>query len=217
MPLLELAIRRLKLFGYDEILVNIHHFGQQIIDFLEERQHFGIHIRISDERSELLDTGGGLKYGRDFFGNSPFLLYNTDVLSDIDLAALQEAHRRRGGLATLAVRARETSRYLLFDDELQLAGWRNEKDGAERWSRKPSQQAVPLAFSGIHMVEPALFDYFPTERRVFSIIDTYLTAARSEAIYGYRHDDGLWLDVGKKPALEQAASVLERIKIAPAL
>lgn len=214
-PLLEIAIRRLKYFGYDDILVNVHHFGQQIIDFLEKRQHFGIRITISDEREELLDTGGGLKKAAPFFGDEPFLLYNTDVLSDIDLQALREAHQQKEALATLAVRRRETSRYLLFDESLQLCGWKNARTGEVRLSRKPPN-TTPLAFSGIHILSPGIFDFMPASRSVFSIIDVYLEAARSHPLYGYRHDDTRWLDVGKHPALEQAEALLPQLKIAPA-
>lgn len=215
LPLLELAIRRLKYFGYKDIIVNIHHFGQQIVDFLEKRQHFGIRIALSDERGELLDTGGGLKKAAAFFGDEPFLLYNTDILSNIDLQALRAAHLRKKALATLAVRQRETSRYLLFDEQLQLCGWQNARSGETRLSRdKPG--LAPLAFSGIHMLSPAVFTHMPEGQTVFSIIDVYLEAAKAEPIYGYRHDDSFWLDVGKHPALTKAEQLLPQLEIAPA-
>ncbi|NBC07890.1 MAG: nucleotidyltransferase family protein, partial [Bacteroidetes bacterium] len=194
---------------------NIHHFGQQLIDFLEKRQHFGIRITISDERGELLNTGGGLKKAAAFFDDEPFLLYNTDVLSNIDLHALRAAHLRKKALATLAVRQRETSRYLLFDERLQLCGWQNARSGEARLSRdKPG--LVPLAFSGIHVLSPEVFRFMPEGQSVFSIIDVYLEAAKTELIYGYRHDDSFWLDVGKHPALTKAEQLLPQLEIAPA-
>ena len=215
-PLLELAIRRLKHFGYDDILVNIHHFGQQIIDFLEKRQYFGIRITLSDERDKLLDTGGGLKKAAPFFDDgAPFLLYNTDVLSDIDLRALRAAHLQKHALATLAVRQRETSRYLLFDDTLQLCGWQNARSGETRLSQDKAGLA-PLAFSGIHVLSPEIFTFMPDGQSVFSIIDVYLEAAKTAAVYGYRHDGSFWLDVGKHPALARAEQLLPQLEIAPA-
>jgi NDP-sugar pyrophosphorylase family protein len=215
MTLLELAIRRLKYFGYDDILVNIHHFGQQIVDLLEAKKHFGIRITISDERDQLLDTGGGLKKAADFFGTEPFLLYNTDVLSNIDLHAFRQKHLERQSLATLAVRQRETSRYLLFDKELRLCGWKNAKTGETRLSQDKAG-LKPLAFSGIHILDPAIFNYMPAGKAVFSIIDVYLEAAKTKRLYGYPHDNSLWLDVGKLPALEKAEQILPQLPIAPA-
>ncbi len=215
LPLLEIAIRRLKHFGYDDFLVNIHHFGQQIIDFLDKKQHFGARITFSDEREKLLDTGGGLKKAAAFFDDAPFLLYNTDVLSDIDLSAMRAFHLESGSLATLAVRQRATSRYLLFDQHQRLCGWQNAKTGASRISRQ-AEVLTPLAFSGIQVLQPAIFDYLPRDADVFSIIEVYLEAAKSAELHGYRHDRGFWLDVGKLPALEQAAQLLPKLEIAPA-
>jgi len=210
MPLLEIALRRLKWFGIDEVMVNVHHFAGQVEQFLEGMEGLGMKITISNERAQLLNTGGGLKKARWFFkGKEPFLLQNVDVLSSLDLKALYESHRRSGALATLAVRDRDTSRYLLFDEDWQLVGWRNRHSGAERWSR-PQQNARPLAFSGIQILSPAIFDYFP-EAAVFSTIDLYLEAAKKELILAYPHDKDLWLDVGKPPALERAADLLPQL------
>jgi NDP-sugar pyrophosphorylase family protein len=213
MPLLEIAIRRLKWFGIGEIIVNVHHHGEQIEAFLEKRSFFGLEIAISDERDRLLNTGGGLKKASWFFDDGgPFLVMNTDVLTDLDLRAMYEAHRPAQALATLAVQRRKTSRYLLFNKARQLAGWRNKKTGVERWSR-PEQEVQAYAFSGIHVINPALFDYFPDEA-VFSIIDVYLEAAKTESILAYPHDDTFWQDVGKLSALERAERLVARLELA---
>ena len=204
--LLELAIRRLKAAGIRQFVVNIHHFADQIEAFLHEHQNFGCEIALSDERERLLDTGGGLWKARRHF-DADFLVYNVDVLSDIDLIALQQHHRKTKALATLAVRDRPSSRHLLFSREGRLVGWRHDRTGEERRCR-PESAAATLAFSGIHIINPALFDFMPDGPAVFSIIDTYLTAGRTERIMGYRHDQDHWLDVGKLPALRQAEDLL---------
>jgi NDP-sugar pyrophosphorylase family protein len=213
MPLLEIAIRRLKYFGCRDILINIHHFGQQVLDFLEGRQYFGINIQVSDERAKLLDTGGGLKKASWFFQAEPFLIHNADIISDIDLGALYEAHRQSSALATLAVRQRPSSRCLLFDAGGRLAGWRHTAEGRERICREAAVY-TPLAFSGIYALSPAIFQYMPEGEEAFSIIDVFLAAGQHERIMAYRHDDSLWLDVGKPAALEQAQILINSIPLA---
>jgi NDP-sugar pyrophosphorylase family protein len=213
MPLLEIAIRRLMLFGVREIIVNVHHFAEQIIRFLAAKDNFGIHIAISDERELLLDTGGGLKQAAWFFGEAPFLAVNADVLSDLDLGALLAAHRASGALATLAVRTRPSSRYLLFDDSLELCGWRHARSGEER-PRRPKVDPRPYAFSGIQALSPGIFTLMPAGARVFSIIDVYLSASPEHAVKGFPHEEGCWLDVGKLPALAEAERLLPRLRLA---
>jgi len=213
MTLLEFAIRRLKYFGFREIIINIHHHGQQIIDFLEAQQYFGIHIAVSDERDLLLDTGGGLAKAAWFFEGQPFLVYNADILSSLDLGALFEAHLQKKGLATLAVQQRESSRAFLFDAQNQLCGWQNFASGEVRQSR-PVAHAVPRSFSGIHVLSSEIFTFMPQEERVFSIVETYLQAAATQPIYAYPHDGDIWVDVGKPSALEKAAAVIHQIPIA---
>lgn len=212
-PLLEFAIRRLKLFGFREIMVNIHYHGQQIIDFLDQNNHFGIRIEVSDERDLLLDTGGGLKKAAWFFQEAPFLVYNTDNVSDLDLGQLYTNHLASNCLATLAVQNRTTSRFFLFDENGLLCGWKNMATGEVKISR-PSLMSTPLAFSGIHVISPEIFTFMPEAAPVFSIVDVYLKAAASSDIAAYLHDS-LWIDVGKLPELERAASVIHQISIAP--
>ncbi len=212
MPLLEITIRRLKYFGIREVVVNIHHFGELILGFLEHHRYFGIDISISDERGLLLDTGGGLKKASAHFQGAPFLVHNVDILSSIDLRELYEAHLASGALATLAVRGRPGSRHLLFDKQGRLAGWRHNRTGEQRISR-PAQEYEPLAFSGIYMLSPRIFQFMP-EEPVFSIIDVFLEAAKRETLLAFRHDESLWLDVGKAKAMEKAEAMIKDIALA---
>ncbi|MCO6488705.1 MAG: nucleotidyltransferase family protein [Phaeodactylibacter sp.] len=212
MPLLEITIRRLKYFGVRQIVANIHHFGEQVIGFLEQHASFGIDITISDERGLLLDTGGGLLKAAPFFQDAPFLVHNVDILSDVNLSALYRAHLASGALATLAVRERPSSRHLLFDEGGLLAGWRHNRTGEERISR-PVPKYQPLAFSGLYVLSPRIFEFMPPGP-VFSIIDVFLEAAKSERLQAYRHDASLWLDVGKPDALGKAEALVKDIPLA---
>mgnify|MGYP001601565860 CR=1 FL=1 len=206
--LLEIAIRRLMAAGFKEVLVNVHHFASQVVDFLEKSSFPGIHIGISDERDLLLDTGGGLKFARWFFNDDkPFLACNVDVLTNMDLANFFRHHLASGALATLAIRRRQTSRYLIFDENLQLQGWQNAKTAETRWCA-PNHHSPIInhrlwAFSGIQCLSPAIFDWMP-EREVFSMIDVYLAAAASAPVLGFPHEQDQWLDVGTPESLEAA-------------
>ncbi|MDZ4683101.1 MAG: nucleotidyltransferase family protein [Saprospiraceae bacterium] len=214
MALLEFSIRRLKLFGFREIMINIHYHGEQILSFLEKNNGFGIHIEVSDERDLLLDTGGGLKKAAWFLDGGPFLVYNADILSDLDLGKLYETHLGSDRLATLAVQHRSSSRAFLFDENDDLCGWQNTATGEVKRSR-PSETATPWSFSGIHVLSPEIFTFMPEARPVFSIVDVYLEAAASRVIAAYRHNGGIWVDVGKLSELDKAAGVIHQIPIAP--
>ena len=207
MTMLEMVIRRLKHYGFDEIVVNVHHFADKVEAFLVENSNFGIRIAVSDERALLLDTGGGLKRAGFFFEEGePFLVHNTDILTDLDLGALYRSHVDSGALATLAIRDRSTSRYLLWDESLKLCGWTNIKSGEVKMARKTEAPLTRLAFSGIQVIDPGIFPLMQNEE-VFSIIHTYLALAGSHEIRGYRHDETLWMDLGKIPQLEEAEKV----------
>lgn len=161
-PMLEHVILKLKAAGFNELVINIHHFGEQILDFLRANQNFGLTIHISDERDCLLDTGGGIRKAEPFFrGNEPFLIHNVDILSDTDLKALYEYHRQSGNDATLLASRRKTIRYLLFDDEKRLCGWINKdtlQTKPEGFAYNPEHHHE-YAFSGIHVISPSLFHY----------------------------------------------------------
>ncbi len=208
--LLERAIEKVSAAGFTEIVINIHHFGQQIIDFLEQKQNFGLQISISDERDQLLDTGGGIKKAARFLseGGQPFLVYNVDVLSSIDLRELLNWHQQKGGLATLCVRKRDTARYFVFDREMRLSGWRNISSGEERIVRH-AEQMENFAFSGIHILDPAIFMLI-TEEGKFSMVELYLRLAASQPIYGFHDTSNLWMDLGKPDQLIEAERLLSQ-------
>ncbi len=204
--LLELVIKKLIRSGYNEIIINVHHHANQIVEFLDEKMNFGAFIQISDETDQLLDTGGGLKKASWFFDdNQPFLVYNVDVLSNIPLEILKVFHNRSGAMATLAVRKRKTSRYLLFDENIVLCGWENTKSG-EQIITTEKNHYLPLAFSGIQIIDPSVFQLITDEGK-FSIIDVYLKLAKDHKIVGFRHDDSYWLDLGQKGNIAEAQRI----------
>ena len=207
-PLLQIVLTKLKDYGFDEVIINVHHFADKIIDYLESKNNFGIHIQISDERDLLLDTGGGLKKASWFFNDGkPFLVYNVDVLSDIDLHKLYRTHLLTNSLVTLAVRNRESKRYFLFNKENILCGWKNIKTGETKITRQSESQLKPLANSGIQIIDPRIFNLMP-EEKVFSIIDLYLKLAPDYKISAFIHDENYWLDLGKKESLAEAEKLL---------
>jgi len=201
-PLLQHAIEHLKLFGIEDLTINVFHFAEQVIDFIEKNNSFGINIHVSDERDQLLDTGGGLKKAAVFLkGTEPILIYNVDVISNLDLNLLRKFHQDQKALATLVVRSRETSRYLMFDPNLQLTGWKNFSNGETRISRKESfSDSQPYAFSGIHIIQPELLDLI-TEERKFPIIDLYLRLAKTHSIKAFIDQSEIWMDLGKPEQL----------------
>lgn len=214
-PMLEHVILKLKAAGCTEAVVNIHHFGQQIIDFLQANHNFGITIHISDERNELLDTGGGIKKAAAFFsGTTPFLIHNVDILSDVDLKALYDFHVQSGNDATLLVSPRQTSRYLLFDADNHLCGWLNKQSGQTKPANfiyRPNTYNE-YAFSGIHVVSPSLFRYMGSQwTGKFPIMDFYLQTCKEARIGGYLVPDLQLIDIGKPDTLAQASDFLKRL------
>ncbi|MFO7868454.1 MAG: nucleotidyltransferase family protein [Bacteroidales bacterium] len=193
--LLEYAIEKLKHYSVDEIIVNVHHFSQQIKDFISSHD-FGIPIYISDETSLLRNTGGGLVHAQQYLqGDSPFFVYNVDIISTINLHDLLEFHMKHDALITLAVKERETSRYLLFDDNMELSAWENRVTNEHKIA-KFSDNYIPFAFSGIQIVNPEIFELI-NETGCFSIMDLYLRLAQHNSIKAYNHTEDFWLDVGK--------------------
>lgn len=201
--LLQHAIEKVAKYGYNELIINIHHFGNQIIGFLEKNRNFGLDIRVSDERGSLLDTGGAILKAAPFLdGAEPFLVYNVDIIGNIDLNLLRVYHEERGGLATLVVRDRMTERYLLFDGSMRLSGWRNLKTGCENVPR-PVKKYNILAFSGIQIIEPAILKLV-TETGKFPLIPIYLRLSHDFPIFGYHDPSSLWMDLGKPDQLKEA-------------
>ena len=205
--LLEIAISKLSSFGFDDIIVNVHHFSDQVIEFLEANK-FDANISISDESENLLDTGGGLFKACDFFNkNEAFLIYNVDIISDIDLKKMYNSHNDSNALITLAVRNRLTSRYLMFDDKENLAGWKNIKTAETIMINQVKEELISLAFSGIQIVDPKIFELYNRNGK-FSIIDVLLELAKSHSIKAFIHDDDFWIDLGKPESLRYAENWL---------
>jgi NDP-sugar pyrophosphorylase family protein len=206
--LLEITLRRLKTFGVCEAIVNVHHFADKVISFLAAHDNVGMRIEVSREEV-LLDTGGGLKKAEWFFlenaaNDQPFILHNVDVVSTIDLERMVRAHQQNDALATLAVQQRDSSRQLLFDEQMKLCGRRAGREAQPEMVRAV-QQSRELAFSGIHVISPRLLPMIK-EDGVFSIIDCYLRLAGGrEKISAFRADEYYWRDLGKQKDLEQAA------------
>jgi NDP-sugar pyrophosphorylase family protein len=212
--LLEIILRRLQVFGIREVIINVHHFADMILDYLKAHDNFGMRIEVSREEV-LLDTGGGLKKAAYFFlevagrSEEPFLLHNVDVVSTIDFRRMLEFHTGNHALATLAVQDRETSRYLLFDGQLRLCGRRSGRDQKTELVR-PAQPVQALAFSGIHIISPRLLAMM-SEERVFSIITSYLRLAGSgESILAFRADEYYWRDLGTPENVLQATQDLKQ-------
>ena len=202
-PLLGIVLRRLARQGFERAVVNVHHFADQVIAYIQE-QDFGLEVLVSDERELLLDTGGGLRHAQPLLGESPFLIHNVDILTDLDYADLRAACAESGNtVAALAIRQRDTSRYLLFDDQLRLAGWRNAKSGEQIVKRKTNRLS-DWAYSGIGWFEPDIFHYLPPAGEVASLIPALLAAAADGRVIGRPHDQDYWLDVGKPAALRRA-------------
>ena len=212
--LVEVAGRTMLEITLRDVIVNAHHFAGMIVEYLKANDNFGMSVEVSREEI-LLDTGGGLKNAAHFFlensrdSDEPFLLHNVDVISTIDFPRMLQFHLENRALATLAVRSRKSSRYLLFDQQFQLCGRRSGRDGAIELVR-PSEQLQALAFCGIHIISPRLFAKM-TEEGVFSIIDCYLRlAGREEKILAFRADEYYWRDLGTPDKVLQAAQDLKQ-------
>ena len=235
-PLLLHAAEKLISAGVSEIVVNIHHHGDMMRKYIQQLDYPGVNFYISDETDELLDTGGALKKAaRLLQGTAPFFIYNVDVLSDINLKDMLASHQKIQPLATLAVTRRESSRYFLWQDG-QLAGWTNKNTGEQLWCKQEAERnnteplpsngagslasnntgsvnfkdAEPLAFSGIHLADPALLRLI-TETGGFSVKDLYLRLARNHRIMPYLHDHRFWADTGTPEKLKQAEALLKRM------
>jgi NDP-sugar pyrophosphorylase family protein len=208
--LLEITLARLREFGIQEVIVNVHHFADMVVDYLNANKNFGMRIEISREE-ELLDTGGGLKKAAWFFlensdgSDEAFVLHNVDVISTIDLKKMAAFHSQHEALATLAVQERETSRYLLFDERGQLCGRRAGRDGKSEIVRGQDGSSMrTLAFSGVHVISTRIFPLL-TETGAFSIIPAYLSLAAKDArIFAFRADEYYWRDMGRPENVAQA-------------
>lgn len=202
--LLQINIEYLLSYGIEEIIVNVHHFADQIEKTLKKHDNFGAHVHISDEREEVLETGGGLKHAAHFLDDEKnFVIMNVDVLTDLDLAKMIAYHEGTDARATLAVMNRKTNRKFLFDTDMTLCGWRNAEKHEERISR-PLAHYEEYAFSGIHVASSAVLQTLERFDKKFSLVDVYLLMARHHLIKGHDHSGDRFIDVGKPQNLEEA-------------
>ncbi len=205
--LLQFNIERLIQFGVNDIVINVHHYSNQIIEFLKYHNFFNVNIQISDESGLLLDTGGGLKKAANMLkGGEPILLQNVDIYSDIDYNKMLKQHNNSGALATLAVQNRESSRYLMFNGNNQLSGWIDTKTN-EQIVTRPNNSTKNMAFCGVHIVSPKILDMLP-DKNVFGIIEIYLELSKTQTISGYLHNNNYWFDVGSPEKLEKLEQFL---------
>ena len=193
--LLERNIGNLIGNGFTTIVVNIHHFGGQVIDFIKKHP-FNAQVFISDERGLLMDTGGGIVQALPFFHDAEaVLVHNVDILSDVDLRGCYDRFMASSDDAWLLTQDRQTTRKLLFNDESLLVGWKNLSDGSYKWVNEPMERYKELAFSGMHIFRPALFKAFAWQR--YSIIDLYLQQAKTHHVKAIELHPGYWFDIGK--------------------
>ena len=205
---LQIAVEKCSAKGFDEIIINVHHLADMVEDEVKRLNKIGFRISVSDERGKLLENGGGLYKAREFFGKDPFLLYNVDIISDLDLSALYRLHLEKKGLATLAVRHRPGKRFLLIDEEGRMRGWRNISTGDEILAGVSGEGLSEIAFSSMHIVEPEIFNYM--EEGIYSLIDLYLRLASELKIFTLKHDEGYWVDVGTPESLEYVRELLSK-------
>lgn len=209
--LLAHVIEKLKAADCKKIVINIHHFGQMIINYVKENNNFGIDIVFSDEREMLLETGGAIKHAVDLLGDEPFLIHNVDIMSNVDLKALWSEHINSGSAATLLVSKRNSSRALLFNSESNLTAWTNKTTGEVKspYENVEIARLEEFAFSGIHVFSPELFKYFGEYPEKFSIIDFYLNTCKAEKIKAFTQEGLQLLDVGKLDSLEKAEAFVQ--------
>lgn len=204
--LLQRNIEYLQKHGIDEVIVNVHHFADQIKEAIEKNNGWGSRVSISDETDSVLETGGGLKKTAWYFaGANDFVVMNVDILTDMDLTAMVNQHKVQKPLATLAVSNRDTSRYFLFDENNILSGWRNVKTGEEKIVRL-GKTLIQKAFSGIHVIDPLLLTLIKQEGK-FSMVDVYLDLAKDHIISSYDHTGAHMIDVGKPESILKAEAV----------
>lgn len=208
-PLLEYACLHCKFYGIKHIIINVHHFAGQIIDFLKSKNNFGIDIEISDESEKLLETGGGIKKASAFFeGCSRILAYNVDILTDLNLSEMIDFHDKQSSFVTLAVRNRKTSRYILVDQSKRMVGWKNMSTNETLIKVVPHSRIKPLGFSGVQILSPEIYKCFENYPDRFSIMDTYIDICKEKNIFSFIHDSTFWMDIGKLDMLAEADKVL---------
>lgn len=205
---LHLAVEKCTTHGFDDIIVNVHHFAEMVEEEVLKLNKMGFRITVSDEREKLLETGGGLYKAKWFFDDSPFLIYNVDIISDLDISALYSYHLEKKGLVTLAVRHRPGNRFYLTDKEGIIRGWRNNSTGEQILTSTQSDNLSEIAFSSMHIVEPEIFNYM--DEGVYTMTTLYLKLAVAHKIYTYLDDSGYWGDIGTPESLEHARRLFNK-------
>ena len=203
--LLQRNIEYLQQYGIYDVVVNVHHFANQIIDAIKQNNGWGSNIAISDETNEVLETGGGLLKAKEYLQGETFLTINVDILTDVNLKAMMSYHQSQNAFITLGVTKRETTRYLLFNQDNRLCGWRNINPLRERIALE-AEHYIQKGYSGIALYEPGIFDLI-TQRGKFSVIDVFLSLAPQYKIIGYDHSESKVLDVGKPESVAIAESM----------
>lgn len=194
--LLQRNIEYLQQYGINDIVVNIHHFPDQIVEALKKNNGWGSNVLISDETNEVLETGGGLLKAKTLFADDePFITLNVDILTDLNLFDLMTFHKNKKALISFGITDRKTSRYFLFDEDNRLCGWRNTNSGEERIAIK-KENLKEMAYSCVVVFQPEIFELIP-QRGKFSLVETYLSLASTHPIYGYDHSGDKLVDVGK--------------------
>ncbi len=210
-PMLEIIIRRLIKNGITGIIINVHHFAGQIKEFLSFHNNFNISVFLSDETSQLLETGGGLVKAKWFFNDGkPFLVHNLDALTNFNISELYNYHLLHKPLATLAVKQRDTSRSLLINEKKLLCGWKNNQTGETIITGETMEVLQPFGFSGVYILDPSIFDLI-TETGKFSIMDVFLRLARDHNILTWDHPQNFWYDMGRTENLETAGRFVDLV------
>ncbi len=204
---LRLAVEKCSFHGFNDIIINVHHFADKVLEEVEALRKSGFTITVSDERDELLETGGGLFKARDFFGHEPFLIYNVDIISDINLTSFYEFHKSKHAVVSLAVRHRQGNRFFLINESGRLCGWRNRSTRDQIIVTGIEAELSEIAFSGIHIAEPSIFSLMTYGK--YSLKDLYLDIAAENPIYTYLNDDGYWIDIGTPENLIEARNTLK--------
>lgn len=195
-PLLQHNIEYLQRYGIREVVVNVHHFADQVIEAIEKNKGWGSKVLISDERDEVLETGGGLVKARHLLEDGePFVTLNADFLTDLNITDLLNFHRAKKGLISFGITNRQSSRNFLFDENNRLCGWRNNATGEEKIAIAKNNLKA-MAYSCVVVFQPEVFDLIP-QRGKFSLVETYLSLAAAYPIYGYDHSGDRLVDVGK--------------------
>jgi NDP-sugar pyrophosphorylase family protein len=204
---LHIAVEKCSAYGFDDIIINVHHFADKVEDEVVKLKSLGFRISISDEREKLLETGGGLFKARWFFDKNPFLIYNVDIISDLDLRVLYKYHLEKRGMATLAVRHRAGNRFFLIDKEGIIRGWRNKSSGEQILALPSADDLTEIAFSGIHIVDSKIFNYM--QDGIYTMTSLYLKLATDLKIYTLLDDSGYWGDIGTPENLESIRQIFK--------